>query len=105
MNINPSNKFLYVTDGTEAAMFQVSNVQPIVVVDADTLGIYANAHQLGGTAASDTFLDAVITVTANSNELMLALGKEIVFGSAPVIDVLALAKTLVPGATCAITLN
>jgi hypothetical protein len=105
MNISPSHKFLYVTDGTEAAMFQVSGVQPIVVSDADTLEFLANEHQLGATAASDSFVSAVVTVTGNASALMLALGKEIAFGSSPVIDVLALARTIVPAATCAVTLT
>lgn len=106
MNISPSHKFLYVRDtgDAEAAMFQISGVQPMTVSDANTLEFLANQHQ-SGTPVTDSFVSAVVTVTGNARELMLALGKEIAFGSSPVIDVVALAQTLVPAATCAVALT
>ena len=105
MNISPSNKFLYATDGTESVLFQVNNIQPIVASDANTVEIHANVHQLGGTAATETFVSAVITVTGNASALLLALSKEIVFGNTDTINVLSVAQTLVPGATCAVNLT
>lgn len=105
MNVSPQNKFLYATDGTEAVLFQVSNIQPIVASDANTVEIHANVHQLGGTAATDTFVSAVITVTGNSGALLLALAKEITFGNTETINVLTVAQSIVPAATCVVTLT
>ena len=105
MNVSPQNKFLYATDGIEAVLLQVSNIQPIVATDANTVEIHANGDQLGGTPATGTFENAVITVTGNSGALLLALAKEITFGNTETINVLTVAQSIVPAATCAVTLS
>jgi hypothetical protein len=87
MNISPSHKLLYITDGSDlSALFPITSVQAMTTSDADTVLIFTNLNQAGGTPLGDSFSYASIDVTGNSENFLLALGKEIAFGSSAVIN-------------------
>jgi hypothetical protein len=106
MNISPSHKLLYITDGSDlSALFPITSVQAMTTSDADTVLIFTNLNQAGGTPLGDSFSYASIDVTGNSENFLLALGKEIAFGSSAVINLVTFATSLVASATVTMNMN